>query len=346
MIRNATDRGFLLAWGGRLAVVGLAAVLAVAPFDVRGAGKTGTKGAAAKKTGAKDAKTTDSAAGDEKDTAAKDEPAAAPETGAVKLPEQVYSTGYNGSYVELINFINAQIRQGWVDNGVRPTEPADDAEWVRRVHLDIVGHIPDLETVQKFIADKDKAKRSKLIDKLLDEDPSFVRNFTTIWTNNLIGRATPRDINRSALQKFLRDSFGKNRGWNEIVSDLLTAEGNSDQNGAANYLLSHLNEGAVPATAISAKLFLGMQVQCTQCHNHPFNEWKQNTFWEFNSFFKQARSRSRFANTTRRPAAMDVEYLSSSLRRDLRRRADLLRKAPHRSDGMLVAYPKDSTKPT
>ncbi len=165
----------------------------------------------------------------------------------------------------------------------------DDAEWVRRVHLDIVGHIPDLETVQKFIADKDKAKRSKLIDKLLDEDPSFVRNFTTIWTNNLIGRATPRDINRSALQKFLRDSFGKNRGWNEIVTDLLTAEGNNATNGAANFLLSHLNEGAVPATAISAKLFLGMQVQCTQCHNHPFNEWKQNTFWEFNSFFKQAR---------------------------------------------------------
>jgi len=289
MIRNATDRGFLLAWGGRLAVVGLAAVLAVAPFDVRGAGKTGTKGAASKGAKGKDAKATDSSAADEKETAAKEEPAAAPETGVVKLPEQVFSTGYNGSYVELINFINAQVRLGWVDNGVRPAEPADDAEWVRRVHLDIVGHIPDLETVQKFIAEKDKAKRSKLIDRLLDEDPSFVRNFTTIWTNNLIGRATPRDINRSALQKFLRDSFGKNRGWNEIVSDLLTAEGNSDQNGAANYLLSHLNEGAVPATAISAKLFLGMQVQCTQCHNHPFNEWKQNAFWEFNSFFKQAR---------------------------------------------------------
>ena len=68
----------------------------------------------------------------------------------------------------------------------------------------------------------------------------------------------------------------------------MTAEGNNEKNGAANFLLSHLNEGAVPATAISAKLFLGMQVQCTQCHNHPFNEWKQNAFWEFNSFFKQA----------------------------------------------------------
>src|SRR5690242_1486178 len=78
---------------------------------------------------------------------------------SIKLSEQPYSTGYSGSHGELIGFINSQVRQGWVDNNVRPAEPADDAEWVRRVHLDIVGHVPDLETVQKFLADKDKAKR-------------------------------------------------------------------------------------------------------------------------------------------------------------------------------------------
>src|SRR5579872_486683 len=226
------------------------------------------------------------------ESAAENDSKDAPASPAVKLPEHIYSTGYSGSYVELIGFINQQVRQGWIDNGVLPSEPADDAEWVRRVHLDIVAHIPELETVQKFLADKDKAKRAKLVDKLLDEDEGYVRNFTTIWTNNLIGRAPPRansGILRAPLQKFLRESFGKNRGWNEIVTDLLTAEGNNEKNGAANFLLSHLNEGAVPATAISARLFLGMQVQCTQCHNHPFNEWKQNAFWEFNSFFKQAR---------------------------------------------------------
>ncbi|MGE5192517.1 MAG: DUF1549 domain-containing protein [Deltaproteobacteria bacterium] len=273
--------------------MGLAVFLAAAPIDVRGAGKTPVKkGAAAKGGAAKEANGTSGTQEGDKAPAEESE-SAAPAEGAIKLPEQPFSTGYNGSYVELIKFINTQIRQGWIDNGIRPAEPADDSEWVRRVHLDIVGHIPDLETVQKFVADKDKAKRSKLIDRLLDEDPGYVRNFTTIWTNNLIGRGAPRansGVKRAPLQKFLRDSFGKNRGWNEIVSDLLTAEGDNSKNGATNYLLSHLNEGAVPATAISAKLFLGMQVQCTQCHNHPFNEWKQNAFWEFNSFFKQARA--------------------------------------------------------
>lgn len=249
-----------------------------------------------------------SQAADTKAKTAKAAPAKeAAEEEAVKLPEEVFSTGYSRTDKEIVDFINENIRNGWRDNNIMPSAPADDAEWLRRVHLDIVGHVPDLETVEKFVADKDKAKRARMIDQLLD-DPGYVRNFTTIWANNLIGRATPRDINRGALQKFLRESFGKNRGWNLIVQDLLTAEGSSDDNGAANFLLSHLNEGAVPATAISAKLFLGMQVQCTQCHNHPFNDWKQNAFWEFNSFFKQSRSRQvRVYNE--KTGRMDVDHL-------------------------------------
>lgn len=219
-------------------------------------------------------------------TAAKE--AAPKDVAPVKLPEKVFSTGYAGSFLPLIDFINERIRAGWQENNVAPSEPADDAEWLRRVYLDIVGHIPDLEAFEKFLADKDKAKRSKMIDELL-ENPNYVRNFTTIWTNNLIGRRTPDRISRPGLQKFLREAFAKNRPWSKTVVDLLSAEGHMDENGATNFLMSHLNDGAVPATAISARLFLGIQVQCTQCHNHPFNDWKQEAFWEFNSFFKQAR---------------------------------------------------------
>ena len=222
------------------------------------------------------------------------------------LSEVPYSTGYEGSYRELIDFINQQVRKGWSENGMVPSAVADDAEWVRRVHLDIVGHIPDLETVEAFLADKSADKRSQLIDKLL-EDPGYVRQMTTIWTNLLIGRATPQNISRPALQKFLRTSFGKNRGWDKIVVDLLTAEGHFEENGATNFLLSHLNEGAVPATAISARLFLGIQVQCTQCHNHPFNDWKQNSFWEFNSFFKQI-TRIEHREYNEKTGRMDFAY--------------------------------------
>ncbi|MGQ0637482.1 MAG: DUF1549 domain-containing protein [Planctomycetaceae bacterium] len=234
--------------------------------------------------------------------------AAEDESPPARLPPEVYSTGYDGRNSELVRFVNDQVRQGWVENNVTPSPPADDAEWVRRVSLDIVGRIPDLETAQSFLADKAPDKRARLIDSLL-ADTAYARHWTAIWTNNLIGRSTPRDINRPALEKFLRESFARNRGWDAIVSDLLTAEGSSDKNGATNFLLAHLNDGAVPATAISSRLFLGVQVQCTQCHNHPFNsEAKQNLFWEFNSFFKQVRT-ARVRKYNQKTGRMDVDHL-------------------------------------
>ena len=289
--------------GWSLSILALAGGLAFAPVVVVGAGKEKTAAKALTSKVPKAVATTKAEKEGDSSEAEKEVPAS-----NFKLPEKIFSTGYSGSYVDLIDFINVQIRQGWTDNEVRPADPADDAEFIRRVHLDIVGHIPDLDAMQKFIADKDKAKRSKLIDRLLDEDAGYVRNFTTIWTNNLIGRRAPQQntgILRGTLQKFLRESFAKNRGWNEIVTDLITAEGSNQENGAANFLLSHMNDGAVPATAITSRLFLGLQVQCTQCHNHPFNEWKQNAFWEFNSFFKQDRA-EQISQYNEKTGRMDV----------------------------------------
>ena len=241
-------------------------------------------------------------------TKIKSEVSSVPEA-PVKLPSEIYSTGYAGSYVDLVKFINESVRSGWQDNNVAPSAVADDGEWVRRVHLDIVGRIPDLETVEDFMADKAKDKRAKLIEDLL-EDPAYIRNFTTIWTNNLIGRSTRgrNQLNRPALEKFLRMSFAKNRAWKDIVYDLVSAEGHYDENGAVNFLLAHLNDGAVPATAITARLFLGMQIQCTQCHKHPFNDWKQDQFWEFNSFFKQAR-RQEYRKYDEKTGRMVIDFV-------------------------------------
>lgn len=249
-----------------------------------------------------------SSAADESKPATRSKPTAKAEAviREVKLPEKIYSTGYTGSAEELIGFINESIRQGWKENNVGPSDIADDAEWMRRVHLDLLGHIPEAQDVEKFLADKDKAKRSKLIDQLLD-NPAYVRNFTTIWSNLLIGRQPPREVSRKGLQKFLRESFAKNKGWDKIVYDLVSAEGHFEENGAANFLLAHLNDGAVPATAITARLFLGRQVQCTQCHNHPFNDWKQEQFWELNSFFKQA-SRKEVEKYNERTGRMDFDH--------------------------------------
>ncbi len=204
--------------------------------------------------------------------------------------DKPYSTGATGDTARIAAEVDTLIRQSWTDNDVRPSPEAEDAEWIRRVYLDLVGHIPPLEETKEFLANRDRNKRAAVIDELIDS-PEFVANWTTIWTNLSIGRQTPRRTSREGMESFYRQAFAENRPWNEVVRDIISAEGHFEENGAVNFLLAQMTaqDEAVQATAKTTRLFLGIQVQCTQCHNHPFNKWQQDQFWEFNSFFRQAR---------------------------------------------------------
>lgn len=193
-----------------------------------------------------------------------------------------------GTEVPLGEFIDQQIRQGWQDNEIEPSAAATDEEWVRRIYLDLLGRIPTLEEARKFLADESPRKRSVLVEELLEHE-DYVRNFTTVWSNNCIGRGAPQRVSRTGMEKFFREAFARNRPWNEIVVDIVTASGHYEENGAVNYTLAQMQnaDDGVQLTAMTARLFLGLQVQCTQCHNHPFNKWQQDQFWEYNSFFRQ-----------------------------------------------------------
>lgn len=201
-----------------------------------------------------------------------------------------------GPDAEVVGKINELVRQGWTDNEVAPSPQASDSEWLRRVYLDLVGHVPPLEVVEGFVESPPKsdaeraARRSAVVEELL-VDQAYVRNWTTVWTNLAIGQATPERTSRFGMQRFFREAFAKNRPWDEMVRDLLTAEGHFEENGAVNFLLGQMTmpDEQVLATAKTTRLLLGVQVQCTQCHNHPFNDWKQEQFWEYNSFFRDAR---------------------------------------------------------
>jgi len=217
-----------------------------------------------------------------------DEPADKAAKSAASSSEAAAST----EQVSLGEFIDQQIRQGWADNEIEASPLASDEEWVRRVYLDLAGRIPTLTEAREFMNDKNPRKRAMLVDALLEHE-DYVRNFTTIWTNNSIGRGAPQRVSRTGMEKFYREAFAKNRPWNEIVVDILTASGHYEENGAVNYILAQMQmpDDAVQLTAMTTRLFLGLQVQCTQCHNHPFNKWQQDQFWEFNSFFRQVDKR-------------------------------------------------------
>ena len=186
----------------------------------------------------------------------------------------------------IVHVINDELKDGWAVAGLTPSAVASDSEWQRRVMLSLVGRVPHADEVVAFQAEDRPDKRIQLVERLL-HDPGYVSHWTTVWSNLLIGRNPPEIVDRDALEDFLANSFAENRPWNEVAFDLIAAVGDSRENGAANFLLAHLNNQAVPATAFTARLFLGTQVQCTQCHDHPFNDWKQNEFWELNSFFHQ-----------------------------------------------------------
>ncbi|WP_286177773.1 DUF1549 domain-containing protein [Rhodopirellula sp. JC639] len=215
-----------------------------------------------------------------------------------------------------IAMINDAIEQGWADYEITPAKEAADAIWCRRVFLDIIGRIPNLEEQQEFASDRGGDRRAKLVDRLLHDDrytEEYANHWATVWTNLLIGRGGGMDrrdlTNRDGMMKYLRDSFAANKSYDRMVYELVTAEGATKPgaagfNGAVNFLVGKVNEEkAVLAASSVSRIFLGQQVQCTQCHNHPFNDWKQQKFWEFNSFFRQTRALRRFVDGTR-----DVEY--------------------------------------
>ena len=206
-----------------------------------------------------------------------------------------------------VKFINQQIVSGWEDAGLKPSDPATDAEWCRRVYLDLIGRIPGLEELQKFLSDSSSTKRLELVDRLLGEDfiDDYARNWTDVWTTVLIGRDVENEmVSRPGMRQYLRRAFSKNIPYDRFMEELVTATGDNANrknvegfNGAANFLSGKLDENGVQATAKTAQIFLGMQVQCTQCHNHPFNKGKQNQFWEFNAFFRQTRTLRKFGGT-------------------------------------------------
>lgn len=218
--------------------------------------------------------------------------------------------------VRQVRFINQQIRQGWTDWDFQPSSAATDSEWCRRLYLDVIGRIPSVQELEAFVDSRSDTKRPDLVETLLNDEAyteEYARNWTTIWTNLLIGRNGGSEdntlISREGMQKYIRDSLARNKPYDQFVFELITATGtnspgNPGFNGAVNFLTMKLAEDGAQATAQTAKLFLGMQVQCTQCHNHPFNDWKQQKFWEMNAFFRQTVALRRFV-----PGSRDVRVV-------------------------------------
>ena len=169
-----------------------------------------------------------------------------------------------------------------------PVSPrTDDAEFLRRAYLDIVGTIPPLEKVEAFLADKSSAKRASLIDELLRTE-EYALHMTDQWREHLIpGTAAAGRRRHETGIAWIEKAFRENRPYDEFIRGALTVEGFQRDNGAATFLITHQSLDEV--TDRMSKVLLGVQVTCAQCHDHPFAAWKQDDYWGLAAFFSKVR---------------------------------------------------------
>jgi Protein of unknown function (DUF1549)/Protein of unknown function (DUF1553) len=200
--------------------------------------------------------------------------------------------------------IDSTIETAWKDKGITPSARADDATYLRRVYLDLTGTLPPPERALAFVADTSKDKRQKLVDELLASD-GYSDHWMAYWDDVLMGDVRAGDIDRQAFRVWLHDQLAKNVAWDKLAYDLITATGKNSSggqygktlaqteaqiasdpkiDGAVNYVLKYRDNPQDMAGATS-KIFLGVQIQCAQCHDHKKEKWKQTDFRSFATCF-------------------------------------------------------------
>jgi hypothetical protein len=180
----------------------------------------------------------------------------------------------------------------WKTAGVEPTPLATDSEFVRRVYLDLIGRIPSVAETLEFVDDARNDKRSRLVEDLLQRG-AWAENFANTWRDLLLaGSANPEiQTQAAALENWLRLRFAVNMPYDKMARELMTASVRSgaatdmnEPSPAAFYLAADYKPEQLAAS--TSRVFLGIQLQCAQCHNHPFATWKREQFWQMAAFFK------------------------------------------------------------
>ncbi len=168
---------------------------------------------------------------------------------------------------------------------IQPSPVTDDATCFRRLSLDLTGRLPSPESVRAFLGDPtpSRLKRAKVIDKLI-ASPDYVDHWTVKWGDLLqSSRKYLGEKGAYEFQQWIRDAIASNRPYDKLVRELLTARGSSYDNPAANYF--RVTREPKPAMEKTTQVFLGVRMVCAQCHDHPFERWTQNQYYQMSAFF-------------------------------------------------------------
>jgi len=181
------------------------------------------------------------------------------------------------------NFIDGHVWAKLQQLNITPSESASDATFLRRAYLGAIGRLPTPEEVREFQADKAADKRTRLIDKLLDR-PEYADFWANKWADLL--RPNPYRVGMKSTFSFdswLRDSFRRNKPYDQFVREIVTAQGSTFKNGATVVYRDRRQPDEI--TTMLSQLFLGVRLDCARCHHHPFEIWGQDDFYSFAAHF-------------------------------------------------------------
>jgi hypothetical protein len=194
-----------------------------------------------------------------------------------KLPAEKYAA------LPANNFIDRIAYGRFKELGLYPSELCTDAEFIRRSTLDAIGMLPTPEQVREFLADTDSGKRKRWVEYLLDH-PAYADTWANKWTDLL--RPNPDRVGVKSiyfLDQWVRDSFRKNKPYDQFVRDILLAEGSNHQEGPGTVYRDRREPQE--RTTLVSQLFLGVRMECAKCHHHPTEKWTQDDFYQFAAFF-------------------------------------------------------------
>jgi hypothetical protein len=229
---------------------------------------------------------------------------------AALLPEQPQAFAADaqaaGSTAELASWIDARASDHFATIGAAQPPLVDDATFLRRAYLDLLGTIPAVSEVRDFLDDQSDNKRGRLIDQLLD-DPRCAAHLARTWRRVLVPQAAGPAALSGTVEAWLESQLAEGVAYDELARKLITAGGAEEQDGqddededgdegegestaspAVAYLQATGGDPASVAGSVS-RVFLGIRIECAQCHDHPFTDWTQADFWGLAAFFAGAR---------------------------------------------------------
>jgi len=194
--------------------------------------------------------------------------------------------------------IDAEIERRWEGAGVAPAAPAGEHEFFRRVHLDLLGRLPRPDEIRAHVAGPEEGRRERIVDRLLGSEEAahhWAERWTRILLTSQFREGDILSVDFASFQEWLKRSYLENLPYDRWVTALIAAKGEKAEHPEANFLAKYVYGNQSPIDLVNrvAQVFLGMEIRCAQCHDHPADRWTQDDYWGLAAFFGNLKVRSR-----------------------------------------------------